>query len=146
MGIDLTDPEIDSGGKYINAEGWMTLRVQSYKEGRSEKKNSPFVEYVFSDEETGKITKKRFFTQKSALWVFKGFVIACGLEKSLKDIDFEEPVGSELDVFMVRDGKYVQPDTEFAPAGSQTGVQHREPAQRAATNSSDVLPEDDIPF
>lgn len=150
MGINLNDPEIVTGGNFI-PEGWHTITVISYKEGKSEKKQAPFVEYLFRDEE-GRESRKRFFLGKSSLWVLKLLTIAAGMEgQHLAEFEFEDIIGKEIDVLFKKGEKYTEAGTEFAPPNTSANRPEKETAAstQAATAKAASTPkadEDDIPF
>jgi len=90
--INLTEaiePENTSGGLYLSEAGEYVMRIDSFKEGQSEQKGTPFLEFTFKTIK-GQILSERFYTVPTALWKLKRLAVsALKEETSIKDVAFD---------------------------------------------------------
>jgi len=91
--INLTEaiePENKGGGLYLSEAGEHVMRIDSFKEGQSELKGTPFLEFTFKTIK-GQIHSERFYTVPTALWKLKRLVQSAmpDYEESIKDVSFD---------------------------------------------------------
>ena len=103
--INLNAPDYDRPSKFMQ-EGWNTCTIIKFNMGQTPSKRTPYVEYVFRDEE-GREKEEWFYHEHPKMrWRLRHLARACGLrEDQVNSFDFEDLVGRGVDVLYEKDKK-----------------------------------------